>query len=60
MHAPMSYVDPPDVPEGMTLLEYRRRTRRPIRRPGVLTRLRRRVARRRPAEAGGRAPDPPA
>jgi hypothetical protein len=60
MHAPMAYVDPPDVPEGMTLSAYRRRTERPVRRKGVMTRLRRRVSRRRNAEAGGRAPDPPA
>jgi hypothetical protein len=24
MSAPMNYVDPPDVPEGMTLRDYRR------------------------------------
>jgi hypothetical protein len=45
MTAPMNYVDPPDVPEGMTLAEYRR-TRpagRPSRRRG-LARLRRRRA----------------
>lgn len=29
---PVAYVDPPDVPAGMTLAEYRRRASRPIRR----------------------------
>jgi hypothetical protein len=58
MHAPMAYVDPPDVPEGMTLSEYRRRTERPVPRRGLLARLRRRVARRRSAAAGGREPAP--
>jgi hypothetical protein len=60
MHAPMAYVDPPDVPEGMTLSEYRRRTERPVRRRGVLVRFRRLLARRRPEADGGRAPAPQA
>lgn len=37
---PLSYVDPPDCPEGMTLDEYRRQQARPPRRT-----LRRRAAR---------------
>ena len=37
------YDSPPDVPEGMTLDEYRRRRATPPR-PGLLARLRRRSA----------------
>ena len=33
------YVEPPDIPEGMTLAEYRRRRARPAR--GLRNRLRR-------------------
>jgi hypothetical protein len=29
---PLDYVDPPDVPAGMTLAQYRRRASRPTRR----------------------------
>jgi hypothetical protein len=38
----MNYVDPPDVPEGMTLEAYRRARSRPVRRRRLLGRLRRR------------------
>jgi hypothetical protein len=55
MNVPMNYVDPPDVPEGMTLEAYRRgrvRPVRPARRRGFITRLLRRpVAAQRPAPA---------
>jgi hypothetical protein len=37
---PCQYVDPPDIPEGMTMGEYRRTRTRPAR-PGLLARLRR-------------------
>jgi hypothetical protein len=37
---PVSYVDPPDVPVGMTLAQYRRQNARPARRG-----LRRRASR---------------
>lgn len=30
MALPLSYAEPPDVPEGMTLAEYRRSRRRPL------------------------------
>jgi hypothetical protein len=30
--SPVSYVDPPDVPPGMTLADYRRQSQRPARR----------------------------
>jgi hypothetical protein len=42
MNVPMNYVDPPDVPEGMTLEDYRRGRSRPARRRRRLGRLRRR------------------
>lgn len=32
MALPLSYAEPPDVPEGMTLAEYRRSRRPPARR----------------------------
>lgn len=52
MNVPMSYVDPPDVPEGMTLEAYRRGRTRPAPRRSLLTRLLRRpVAVARPAPA---------
>ena len=44
MTSPFLYVGPPDVPEGMTLAEYRRmRCARP--RPRFFVRLKRRVSR---------------
>jgi hypothetical protein len=51
MTTPMNYVDPPDVPEGMTLAEYRRRTREgePPKRRGLRRRARARSAARRAA-----------
>ncbi|MGI8580190.1 MAG: hypothetical protein ACR2K9_06560 [Solirubrobacteraceae bacterium] len=52
MNVPMNYVDPPDVPEGMTLEAYRRGRLRPAPRRSLLTRLLRRpVAVTRPAPA---------
>jgi hypothetical protein len=42
MTTPMNYVDPPDVPEGMTLAEYRRGRKR-VPAPTALARLRRRA-----------------
>jgi hypothetical protein len=54
MYVTMTYVDPPDVPEGMTLEAYRRARRRPARRRPLLGRLRRRIA-----SAGRPAPAPP-
>jgi len=53
MTTPMNYVDPPDVPEGMTLAEYRR-DRTPLAQPRALKRLRRR-ARARHAERQARS-----
>jgi hypothetical protein len=53
MNVPMNYVDPPDVPEGMTLEAYRRARPRPVRRRRRLRDLRRRggVSAARPAPA---------
>jgi len=48
MTPPIVYVDPPDVPEGMTLDEYRRLRTRPSR-GGRLRRITRRRPRRRAA-----------
>jgi hypothetical protein len=42
MSSSFNYCEPPDVPEGMTLAEYRRR-RASQRKPGWRERLRRRV-----------------
>jgi hypothetical protein len=42
MTCPMNYVDPPDVPEGMTLAEYRR-DRIQLAPPRALKRLRRKA-----------------
>jgi hypothetical protein len=42
MSTSFNYCDPPDVPEGMTLAEYRR-AKSAKRRPGWRARLRRRV-----------------
>jgi hypothetical protein len=44
MSATFNYCEPPDVPEGMTLAEYRR-LRAGKRKPGWRVRLRRRVRR---------------
>jgi hypothetical protein len=44
MSSSFNYCEPPDVPEGMTLAEYRR-LRHPKRKPGWRARLRRRVRR---------------
>jgi hypothetical protein len=52
MTRPMNYVDPPDVPEGMTLQEYRARGCEPRdarSRPGTIRRLLR-LSRQRAAE----------
>jgi hypothetical protein len=43
MTCPMNYVDPPDVPEGMTLAEYRRDRTRTAAPPRALKRLRRKA-----------------
>jgi hypothetical protein len=45
MSSDFNYCEPPDVPEGMTLAEYRR-AHATKRKPGWRTRLRRRVRRR--------------
>ncbi|MEA2271949.1 MAG: hypothetical protein QOI98_657 [Solirubrobacteraceae bacterium] len=42
MTTPMNYVDPPDVPEGMTLSQYRCQRSAPTT-PRALKRLRRRA-----------------
>ena len=42
MTTPMNYVEPPDVPEGMTLAEYRRERSREVE-PRWRSRLRRRA-----------------
>lgn len=44
MTAPVRYVDPPDVPEGMTLAEYRRTRAVPRPRRRLITRLLRKGA----------------
>ena len=44
MSSDFNYCEPPDVPEGMTLAEYRR-LRHGKRKPGWRARLRRRAAR---------------
>ena len=44
MSSSFNYCEPPDVPEGMTLAEYRR-LRHGKRKPGWRARLRRRVRR---------------
>ncbi|MDX6642208.1 MAG: hypothetical protein QOD76_170 [Solirubrobacteraceae bacterium] len=44
MSSPFQYAEPPDVPEGMTLAEYRRMRCAPPR-PRFLARLRRRMSR---------------
>ncbi|MDX6667671.1 MAG: hypothetical protein QOK04_1051 [Solirubrobacteraceae bacterium] len=44
MTSPFHYVEPPDVPEGMTLAEYRRMRCAPPR-PRFLARLKRRMSR---------------
>ncbi len=57
MTSSMSYVDPPDVPEGMTLEAYRRARPRPQPRRRTLmdTRRRRRLAAASAERAPGRA-----
>jgi hypothetical protein len=48
MNVPMNYVEPPTVPEGMTLREYRRQRPAPrTRRRGLLARRRTRARARR-------------
>ena len=49
MNVPMNYVEPPDCPEGMTLLEYRRKLHpaAPPRRRSLMRLLRRRACSRR-------------
>lgn len=42
----MNYVDPPDIPEGMTCAQYRSDRTRPVRRRLLERTLRRRVVRR--------------
>jgi hypothetical protein len=50
MSANFNYCEPPDIPEGMTLAEFRRDQSRPRRRPR-LPRLRRIKSRRRQASS---------
>jgi len=58
MTVPMNYVEPPDVPEGMTLEAYRRARPRPAPRRRVL--ITGRLRRRRPAASGADRGRPPA
>jgi hypothetical protein len=53
MNAPVHYCDPPDIPEGMTIEEYRRARCTPPTRRGMLRRWARR--RLKPAAASRRA-----
>jgi hypothetical protein len=55
MTCPMNYVDPPDVPEGMTLAEYRRERTEPTP-PKTLKRLRRRAKARAAARRAATSP----
>jgi hypothetical protein len=55
MTCPMNYVDPPDVPEGMTLTEYRRDRTEPTP-PKALKRLRRRAKARAAARRAAASP----
>jgi hypothetical protein len=55
MTCPMNYVDPPDVPEGMTLAEYRRERAQPAP-PKTLKRLRRKAKARSAARRAAASP----